>query len=71
MSVRLDHVIAGAEPELIEDFSDSVPVRPKPAPITFRVMERDPYGAVEALEDWNAAVAASVMRYNPRAAKGR
>jgi hypothetical protein len=28
-------------------------------------------GAVEAFEDWNAAVAAPVMRYNPRAAKER
>jgi hypothetical protein len=28
-------------------------------------------GAVEAVEGGNAAVAASVMRYNPRAAKGR
>ena len=28
-------------------------------------------GAVNAFEDWNAAVAASVMGYNLRAAKGR
>jgi hypothetical protein len=31
----------------------------------------DESGAVEAFEDWNAAVAASVMRYSPHSAKGR
>jgi hypothetical protein len=31
----------------------------------------DESGAVEAFEDWNAAVAASVMRYSPDSAKGR
>jgi hypothetical protein len=35
-------------------------------------MERlDETGAVEAFEDWNAAVAASVMRYNPHTSEGR
>jgi len=35
-------------------------------------MERlDETGAVEAFEDWNAAVAASVMRYSPRTSEGR
>jgi hypothetical protein len=28
-------------------------------------------GAVEAFEDWNAAVAASVMRYSPHTSEGR
>jgi hypothetical protein len=31
----------------------------------------DRTGAVEALEDWNAAVAASVMRYSPHTSEGR
>jgi hypothetical protein len=35
-------------------------------------MERlDETGAVEAFEDWNAAVAASVMRYSPHTSEGR
>jgi hypothetical protein len=39
-----------------------------------RVAVTDAHGhllAVEAFEDWNVAVAAPVMRYNPRAAKER
>jgi hypothetical protein len=40
--------------------------------LRFMAMERpDETGAVEALEDWNATVAASVMRYNPRTSEGR
>ncbi len=35
-------------------------------------MERlDETGAVEAFEDWNAAVAASVMRYSRHTSEGR
>jgi hypothetical protein len=35
-------------------------------------MERlDETGAVEAFEDWNVAVAASVMRYSPHTSEGR
>ena len=31
----------------------------------------DQAGAAEALEDWNMAVVASVMRYSPSTSKGR
>jgi len=35
-------------------------------------MERlDETGTVEAFEDWNVAVAASVMRYSPHTSEGR
>ncbi|MGH6826210.1 hypothetical protein [Methyloceanibacter sp.] len=60
------HWIAGTSPAMTS--SDAKEER-----LSFEeAMERlDETGAVEAFEDWNAAVAASVMRYSRHTSEGR